>query len=125
MAIELPKDSFETVSEEQKESIKRKMEEAEKDLHLLISDIRNKAYDRAVNCLERAKHAMFGYIRRWLALGLICPRASSFIERTMRAIGLAGGRWIVLSPEGFGEGWRPNPKFEKFCAEGRLLFISL
>ena len=30
---------------------------------------------------------MFGYVRRWLALGLVCPRASSFIERTMRAIG--------------------------------------
>ena len=87
MAIELPKDSFETVSEEQKEAIKRKMEQAEKDLDLLISDMRNKGYDIAVNYLERAKHAMFGYIRRWLTLGLICPRASSFIERTMRAIG--------------------------------------
>ena len=42
---------------------------------------------KAVNYLERAKHAMFGYVRRWLALGLVCPRASSFIERTMRAIG--------------------------------------
>ena len=63
------------------------MVQAEKDLDMLINDIRLKGYTAAVNYLERAKHAMFGYVRRWLALGLVCPRASSFIERTMLAIG--------------------------------------
>ena len=87
MAIELPKESFAQVSEDQKASIKAKMEQAEKNLDVLIDDIRSKGYTVAVNYLERAKHAMFGYVRRWLALGLVCPRASSFIERTMRAIG--------------------------------------
>lgn len=87
MAIELPKESFAQVPEEQKASIREKMERAEKDLDVLIADIRGKGYAVAVNYLERAKHAMFGYVRRWLALGLVCPRASSFIERTMRAIG--------------------------------------
>ena len=69
------------------QSIKRTMEQAEKDLDLLISDIRSKGYTVAVNYLENAQHAMFGYVRRWFNLGLICPRASSFIERTMRTIG--------------------------------------
>ena len=87
MAIELPMESFAQVPEDQKASIKAKMEQAEKDLDVLIDDIRSKGYTVAVNYLERAKHAMFGYVRRWLALGLVCPRASSFIERTMRAIG--------------------------------------
>ena len=87
MAIELPNESFAQVSEDQKASIKAKMEQAEKDIDVLIDDIRSKGYTVAVNYLERAKHAMFGYVRRWLALGLVCPRASSFIERTMRAIG--------------------------------------
>ena len=87
MAIELPKESFAQVPEDQKASIKAKMEQAERDLDMLIGDIRSKGYTVAVNYLERAKHAMFGYVRRWLALGLVCPRASSFIERTMRAIG--------------------------------------
>lgn len=41
------------------------------------------------------------------------------------AIGVAGGKWIVLSPEGFGEHWHPSREYEKFCAEGRMLFISL
>ena len=87
MAIELPKESFAQVPEDQKASIKAKMEQAERDLDALIGDIRSKGYTVAVNYLERAKHAMFGYVRGWLALGLVCPRASSFIERTMRAIG--------------------------------------
>ncbi len=87
MAIELPKESFAQVPDQEKASIAEKMERAEKDLDILIGDIRSKGYSAAVNYLERAKHAMFGYVRRWLALGLVCPRASSFIERTMRAIG--------------------------------------
>jgi len=41
------------------------------------------------------------------------------------ALGLAGGCWIVLSPEGFGPRWHPSRKHEQFCAEGRMLFISL
>lgn len=42
-----------------------------------------------------------------------------------RAIGLAGGRWVVLSPEGFGDRWHPGREYERFCAEGRMLFLSL
>ena len=41
------------------------------------------------------------------------------------ALGLAGGKWVVLSPEGFGERWHPGREYEKFCAEGRMLFLSL
>ena len=41
------------------------------------------------------------------------------------ALGLAGGRWVVLSPEGFGERWHPGRQYEKYCAEGRMLFLSL
>ena len=42
-----------------------------------------------------------------------------------RAIGQAGGRWVVLSPEGFHERWHPTREYERFCAEGRMVFISL
>ena len=40
-------------------------------------------------------------------------------------LGQAGGRWVVLSPEGFGERWHPGRPYERFCAEGRMLFLSL
>lgn len=57
-----------------------------------------------------------------------------------RVLGLAGGNWIVLSPEGFipsGSGtgyetkageptrWHPGERKEKWCACGRMLFLSL
>lgn len=48
------------------------------------------------------------------------------LEKTCgHALGLAGGKWVVLSPEGFGERWHPGREYEKFCAEGRMLFLSL
>ncbi len=41
------------------------------------------------------------------------------------AIATAGGKWIVLCPEGFSERWHPPREKERFCAEGRMLFLSL
>ena len=41
------------------------------------------------------------------------------------AIAKAGGAWIVLSPEGFSPRWHPPRQKERFCAEGRMLFLSL
>jgi len=37
----------------------------------------------------------------------------------------AGGKFVVLSPEGFGPRWHPPREKEKFCAKGRMLFLSL
>ena len=41
------------------------------------------------------------------------------------AIAKAGGKLIVLSPEGFGPRWHPPREKEQFCAQGRMLFLSL
>ena len=41
------------------------------------------------------------------------------------AIAASGGKWVVLSPEGFHERWHPPREKERFCAEGRMLFLSL
>lgn len=41
------------------------------------------------------------------------------------AIARAGGNWIVLSPDGFGPRWHPPREKERFCAAGRMLFLSL
>jgi REP element-mobilizing transposase RayT len=41
------------------------------------------------------------------------------------AIAKAGGGMVVLSPDGFGPRWHPSEKKERFCAEGRMLFLSL
>ena len=41
------------------------------------------------------------------------------------AIAKAGGKLIVLSPEGFSPRWHPTRDKERFCAQGRMLFLSL
>lgn len=77
-------------------------------------------------------------------LGAGCAGVSTFMsaheKACGRAIGLAGGNWIILSPEGFppqGDGrgylssageptrWHPGERREKWCAKGRMLFLSL
>ena len=86
LAIELPADTHQPATEEQKKSIQEAMRKAETEVAILIADLREKNFPIAANYLERARNSMFGYIRRWLSLGVICPRASSLIERTMREI---------------------------------------
>ena len=54
---------------------------------------------------------------------------STFMSPLEKAVGnaiaKAGGGLIVLSPEGFGARWHPTREKERFCAAGRMLFISL
>ena len=62
-------------------------------------------------------------------LGPGCAGVSTFMSPCEKAcghaLGLAGGRWVVLSPEGFGERWHPTRLHERFCAQGRMLYLSL
>ena len=87
MAIELPKEDFEKVSDADKKALSDKTDSAEKQMDGLIADVRKGGYAKAAGYLERAKSALFAYVRRWLLLGIACPKASSFIERTMRELG--------------------------------------
>lgn len=86
LAIELPKEDFQKVSEAEKDEIEARMEKAEAVVDRLIAYLDGAGYEAAVTYLRRAKHGMFGYVRRWLKWGLICPRASSMVERVMREL---------------------------------------
>lgn len=54
---------------------------------------------------------------------------STFMSPLEKACGNAiariGGGLIVLSPEGFAPRWHPTREKERFCAQGRMLFLSL
>ena len=63
------------------------MTDAEKAVDKMIQNIRKRGFVKAATYLEQSRNWMFGYVRRWLALGIVCPRASTFIERTMRELG--------------------------------------
>lgn len=87
LAIELPQEDFQQVSEQEKSDIEERMEKTEMVIDKLIGYLAGKGYDTAANYLRRAKIGMFGYIRRWLKWGLVSPRASSMVERVMRELG--------------------------------------
>lgn len=86
LAIELPKEEFKKVSEAEKDSIEEHMEKAENHIDALIEHLKEKGYIKAANYIQNSKQYLFSYVRRWLKLGISCPRASSLIERTMREI---------------------------------------
>jgi len=54
---------------------------------------------------------------------------STFMSPLEKACGnaaaKAGGRLVLLAPEGFSPRWHPSRKLENLCADGRLLFLSL
>ena len=87
LQIELPEQDFEKVAEAEKDEIEERMESAENVMKKLIGYFESKGYDTAANYLRRSMRGMFGYVRRWLKLGVACPRASSMVERVMRELG--------------------------------------
>lgn len=87
LAIELPKEDYELVPEDKKREIEQQVATAEKEVLKLIGEVKSKGFSRAAAYIENARAYMFNYVRRWLALGIHCPKASSIIERTMREIG--------------------------------------
>lgn len=83
-------------------------------------------------------------VDRAARLGPGCAGVSTFMSPLEKAcghaIGLAGGNWIVLNPRGFvpsGHGleydspageptrWHPGEVQERWCAQGRIVYLSL
>jgi hypothetical protein len=83
----LPKEDFQQVSEAEKNDIEEHMESARKSLQRLIAHLEDKGFGQAANYVQNSLSGMFGYINRWLKTGIVCPRASSLIERVMRELG--------------------------------------
>lgn len=87
IGLELPEEDFEKVSQEDKNDLLEKTKKAEDKLEELIAELAGKNYYKAATYVRNAKKKLFSYVRFWLKYGLVCPRASSMIERMMREIG--------------------------------------
>ena len=87
LAIDLPEEDFNKVTEKEKDEIEERMENAISEMNKLIAFLTSKGYSIAAGYLSKATCSMFSYIRRWLKYGIICPRASSLIERIIRELG--------------------------------------
>jgi len=87
LAIELPDGDFKEVKETEKDEIEKKIEDADTALGKLINFLNKQGYNKAATYIAGARISMFSYVRRWLKFGIVCPRASSLIERVIRELG--------------------------------------
>lgn len=86
IGIELPEEDFQRVSDQERQDITEKLEQARKDMEELYNYLRSKGYDEAAGYVNRGGKNIFTYLDRWLRTGLITPRVASMIERMMREI---------------------------------------
>ena len=87
LRVELPKEEYEKVKEEDKTAIEESVRCAKKEVDELISNLEEKGYNHAAGYIRNARENLFTYIELWLECGIVSPRASSLIERMMREIG--------------------------------------
>jgi len=86
LELDIPEEDFKSVKEEDKRDLAEKAWEAEKKVEVLQRELNDKGYAEAAGYVKRLKRNLFVYMRRWLETGLVCPRAASWIERTMREV---------------------------------------
>lgn len=86
LGIELPAGDFQKVPPEKLTEIDEAVRRAEGALDRLVGEFDLRGYHRAARYVENARDKLFRYVRFWMRTGLICPRASSMIERMMREL---------------------------------------
>jgi len=86
LGIELPKTDYHPITKRDKEKLIESMKDSLDKFEKLTRQLYFTGYTQAAVYMKRAKDSIFNYIRLWLQTGIITPRVSSFIERTMREI---------------------------------------
>lgn len=87
IGIEVPAEDLQKIKPEDQSALEKSTSQAECNLRQLIKQLRKRGYSKAANYVANAADRIFTYIRLWMLSGLICPRASSMIERMMRELG--------------------------------------
>jgi len=87
IGIELPKDDYEILREEDKAEVKSKYESSKSEIKELIETFREKGYEHGTAYLENLSERLFTNIELWLRTGVIAPKTTSLLERVFREIG--------------------------------------
>ncbi len=86
VALEVPEEDVEFVSEQQKTQMRQRIAEAERHLEALQAEFEAKGYTKAATYLHRARDQLFNHLRLWLATGILAPRTTSIIESLTREL---------------------------------------
>ena len=87
IGIELPKDDYQILKEQDKEEIKTKYHSSKAEIEELIQVFRDKGYGHGAAYLENLSERLFTNIEIWLKTGIIAPKTISLLERVFREIG--------------------------------------
>jgi hypothetical protein len=86
VAIEIPEEDVEMVSEEDKEQIGRKIENAQQEVKKLRDEFEEKGYEKIVTYLDRARDKLFSHLRLWQETGIVGMRTTSIVENIIREL---------------------------------------
>jgi len=86
LAIEIPEEDMEAVSEEDRAKLREQIESAENELEELREEFLDKGYTKAATYLANTRDRLFNHLRLWLKTGIIAPRTTSIVENTIREL---------------------------------------
>ncbi len=86
MAIEIPEEDLEYVSERDKENLRSRIRQAEAQLDALCQTFEATQCPKAATYLRRARDQMFSHLRLWIDTGIIAPRTTSIVENIIREL---------------------------------------
>jgi hypothetical protein len=87
IGIELPKEDFQILKEQDKEPVRIKYESSKAEIQELIKTFYEKGYQHGASYLEKLSERLFTNIEIWLKTGVIAPKTTSLMERVFREIG--------------------------------------
>lgn len=86
IAVEIPGEDIEEVSEDEKEALRSRIAEAEREIDSLRDEFTEKGYEKAASYLENARGRIFNHLHAWLDTGIIAPRTTSIVENIIREL---------------------------------------
>lgn len=133
LAIELPGGDLETVSAQDQQQLRERIDAAKQQIDELVGQFDQKGYQKAATYLSRARDRLFCHLDLWLETGIIAPRTASILENIIRELvrrlKKVGWNWsdegatrmgrIVMmrryDPEGWNTLWRDRLNLQGRC----------
>jgi hypothetical protein len=86
VALEIPEEDLEFVSEAEKRDLRDRLRVAEQQVEALEAQFDQKGYKKAATYLRRARDQLFSHLKLWIETGIIAPRTSSIVENLVREL---------------------------------------
>lgn len=74
--MELPKEEYELVKEEDKERIKERLSSCRHEFDELVGEFKEKGYEKAATYLMNSVNHIFSYVELWLDVGVTSPKTT-------------------------------------------------